>query len=72
MKKLSIESAREEIHEIERKIKEAARQSEKHVVLKRISEGATAYFKENDFDIEISTVNIMYDRVVVSRVLISW
>ena len=72
MKKLSIESAREEIHEIERKIKEAAKQSEKHIVLKKISEGAIAYFKENGFDIEISTVNIAHERVVVSRVLLSW
>lgn len=72
MKKLSIESAREEIHEIERKIKDAARQAERHIVLKKISEGSTAYLKENEFDIEICTIQISYGRILTSKIIVSW
>ena len=72
MKKLSIESAREEIHEIEREIKDTAKQSQCHIVLKKISEGAIAYFKENEFDLEVCKVDIPYGRTIASKVLLYW
>lgn len=72
MKNLSIESARGEIHEIEREIKDAAKQSQCHIVLKKISEGAIAYFQENGFDLEICKVEIPYGRTITSKVLLCW
>lgn len=65
-------TAEKEIKVIEKEISQAIRDSKTHLVLKELSEGAKAYFLDNNYTICTDEIDIGRGERLITRIEINW